>query len=90
MWSVGVITYILLCGFPPFYAEDDDETFDQIVSGEFDFPEPYWGKISDSAKDLIRKLLVVDPIKRFTAEQTLNHPWIRVIFSFVYKLIEIN
>lgn len=75
-WSVGVIMYILLCGFPPFYAEDDDEAFDQIIAGEFEFPEQYWGHISSEAKDLIKQLLVVDPSKRFNTKQALNHPWI--------------
>eukprot|EP01118_Nematostelium_gracile_P008933 TRINITY_DN2988_c0_g1_i1.p1 TRINITY_DN2988_c0_g1~~TRINITY_DN2988_c0_g1_i1.p1 ORF type:complete len:364 (-),score=95.19 TRINITY_DN2988_c0_g1_i1:28-993(-) len=76
LWSVGVIMYILLCGFPPFYAEDDDEAFDQIIAGHFEYPKPYWNAISDSAKDLINHLLVVDAKKRFTAKQALQHPWI--------------
>lgn len=66
-----------LCGFPPFYGEDDDDAFDQIIAGKYDFPEPYWTKISDTAKDLIRKLLVVNPNKRYTAKQALEHPWIK-------------
>jgi len=78
LWSVGVIMYILLCGFPPFF---DDGTnmgllFDQIMSGDFEYPDPYWTHISASAKDLINNLLVVDPKKRFTADQALQHPWI--------------
>jgi len=76
LWSVGVIMYILLCGFPPFYAEDDDEAFDQIIAGEFDYPEPYWSSISDDAKDLIDHLLVTNPSNRFTAQQALQHRWI--------------
>merc|ERR1712235_209583 len=78
-WAIGVITYILLCGFPPFRSQnrDQNELFDIIVRGEFDFLPPYWDNISDSAMDLIRKLLVVNPKKRLTAEQTLKHPWIR-------------
>jgi calcium/calmodulin-dependent protein kinase I len=75
-WSIGIIMYILLCGFPPFYAEDDDECFDMIIAGEFDFPSPYWDNISDDAKDLLRKLLVVDPAKRLTAAEALQHPWV--------------
>jgi len=77
MWSIGVITYILLCGFPPFYAEDDDEAFDQIVAGEFEFPDPYWTNISTQAKDFIKHLLIVDAHKRATAKQALDHPWIK-------------
>jgi len=78
-WAIGVITYILLCGFPPFRSQnrDQNELFDIIVRGEFEFLPPYWDNISDSAMDLIRKLLVVNPKKRLTAEQTLKHPWIR-------------
>jgi serine/threonine protein kinase len=67
-----------LCGFPPFYAEDDDEAFDQIISGEFEYPSPYWDGISDPAKDLINHLLVVNPPERFTAKEALKHKWIVV------------
>jgi len=77
LWSVGIIMYILLCGFPPFYAEDDDEAFDQIISGEFDFPSPYWDHISRDAKDLIKHLLVVEASKRYTTKSALQHPWIK-------------
>ncbi|EFC37690.1 calcium/calmodulin-dependent protein kinase-like protein [Naegleria gruberi] len=77
MWSIGVILYILLCGFPPFYSENTPELFEQIINGDYDFPSPYWDKVSDSAKDLIRHLLVVNPKKRFTPDQTLSHPWIK-------------
>lgn len=76
LWSVGVIMYILLCGFPPFYAEDDDEAFDQIIAGVFEYPDPYWTEISMEAKDLINHLLVVDSASRYTAKQALQHPWI--------------
>lgn len=72
----GVILYILLCGFPPFYHESTAALYKQIKKGEFDFPAPYWSNISDSAKDLVRKLLTVDPNKRYTAKQVLDHPWI--------------
>ncbi|KAL6044895.1 Calcium/calmodulin-dependent protein kinase type IV [Balamuthia mandrillaris] len=77
MWAVGVILYILLCGYPPFYSEDDDEVFDQILEGEYDYPSPHWDKISESAKDLINHLLVLDPKKRFTAADCLEHPWVK-------------
>jgi len=77
LWSVGVITYLLLCGFPPFYGESLPEVFEQIMKAEFDFPEPYWTDISKEAKDLICKLLVVDSKKRLTATQALTHPWIQ-------------
>lgn len=78
MWSVGVILYILLCGFPPFYSDNTPELFEQIIRGQYDFPSPYWDNVSASAKDLITKLLQTDPKKRYTPEQTMNHPWIRL------------
>jgi len=76
LWSLGVILYILLCGFPPFYHESTAQLYKQIKKGEFDFPDPYWTEISDQAKDLVRCLLEVVPRKRYTAEQVLAHPWI--------------
>jgi calcium/calmodulin-dependent protein kinase I len=76
LWSVGVITYLLLCGFPPFYGDTLPEVFEQIMKADFDFPDPYWKEVSDSAKDFIKKLLVVDPKQRMSPAQALNHPWI--------------
>jgi len=76
LWSLGVILYILLCGFPPFYHESTAALYKQIKKGEYDFPDPYWTDISDQAKDLVRSMLTVDPKKRFTAKQVLQHPWI--------------
>lgn len=76
MWSCGVILYVLLCGFPPFYADNDAELHRLIQSASYSFPSPYWDDISDTAKDLIRRLLVVDPSKRLTPVQTLCHPFI--------------
>lgn len=75
-WSVGVITYILLCGYPPFYDESDANLFAQIMRGEYEFDSPYWDEISDSAKDFIRHLMEVDPTRRYTCKQSLAHPWI--------------
>merc|ERR1711916_110123 len=76
MWSCGVILYILLCGFPPFYEEEMPALFDQILEGRYDYPSPYWDTVSESAKNLIDHLLVVDPTSRMTAEEALAHPWI--------------
>jgi len=77
MWSIGVILYIILCGFPPFYDENDDlgRLYRKIKRAEYDMPSPYWDKISGSAKELVRKLLQPDPKKRLTATATLKHPW---------------
>ncbi|XP_068010262.1 calcium/calmodulin-dependent protein kinase type 1 isoform X1 [Melanerpes formicivorus] len=75
-WSIGVIAYILLCGYPPFYDENDAKLFEQILRAEYEFDSPYWDDISDSAKDFIQHLMEKDPSKRFTCEQALQHPWI--------------
>jgi calcium/calmodulin-dependent protein kinase I len=65
-----------LCGFPPFYAENNQDLFDLIKKGEYEFPSPYWDNISEPAKDLVKNLLVADPGKRYTADKILSHPWI--------------
>ncbi|KAM9705394.1 calcium/calmodulin-dependent protein kinase type 1D-like isoform 1-T1 [Menidia menidia] len=75
-WSIGVIAYILLCGYPPFYDENDSKLFEQILKADYEFDAPYWDDISDSAKDFISWLMEKDPAKRFTCEQALKHPWI--------------
>ncbi|XP_074691792.1 calcium/calmodulin-dependent protein kinase type 1 isoform X2 [Strix aluco] len=75
-WSIGVISYILLCGYPPFYDENDAKLFEQILRADYEFDSPYWDDISDSAKDFIQHLMEKDPGKRFTCEQALQHPWI--------------
>jgi len=76
VWSIGVISYILLCGYPPFYDESDANLFAQILKGEFEFDSPYWDEISVSAKDFIRRLMCVDVNKRYTCREALQHPWI--------------
>ncbi|XP_069592528.1 calcium/calmodulin-dependent protein kinase type 1 isoform X3 [Ranitomeya imitator] len=75
-WSIGVIAYILLCGYPPFYDENDAKLFEQILKAEYEFDSPYWDDISDSAKDFIQHLMEKDPNKRITCDQALQHPWI--------------
>ncbi|XP_026348912.1 serine/threonine-protein kinase DCLK1 isoform X2 [Ursus americanus] len=79
IWAAGVITYILLCGFPPFRGSGDDQEvlFDQILMGQVDFPSPYWDNVSDSAKELITMMLLVDVDQRFSAVQVLEHPWVK-------------
>uniref|UniRef100_A0A914V005 Protein kinase domain-containing protein n=1 Tax=Plectus sambesii TaxID=2011161 RepID=A0A914V005_9BILA len=76
VWSIGVIAYILLCGYPPFYDENDANLFAQIIRGEYEFDSPYWDDISDSAKDFISHLMCCNPNKRYTCRQALAHPWI--------------
>ncbi|KAF4114801.1 calcium/calmodulin-dependent protein kinase type 1D [Onychostoma macrolepis] len=75
-WSIGVIAYILLCGYPPFYDENDSKLFEQILKADYEFDAPYWDDISDSAKDFISCLMEKDPTKRYTCDQALRHPWI--------------
>jgi len=76
MWGIGIITYILLAGYPPFYAENDTALFEKIMNAEYDFDDECWDDVSDLAKDFIQHLLVKDPKERFTAEQALQHSWI--------------
>uniref|UniRef100_A0A8C8Z647 Pregnancy up-regulated nonubiquitous CaM kinase n=1 Tax=Prolemur simus TaxID=1328070 RepID=A0A8C8Z647_PROSS len=76
VWALGVISYILLCGYPPFYDESDPELFNQILRASYEFDSPFWDDISESAKDFIRHLLERDPQKRFTCQQALQHLWI--------------
>ncbi|GAM28300.1 hypothetical protein SAMD00019534_114760, partial [Acytostelium subglobosum LB1] len=76
MWSVGVIAYILLCGFPPFYCDDIRKLFESILAASYDFPEQYWKNISKEAKHFINCFLTVDPAKRYSAKMALEHPWI--------------
>ncbi|XP_077380947.1 serine/threonine-protein kinase DCLK2 isoform X2 [Festucalex cinctus] len=78
VWAAGVITYILLCGFPPFRSDSNqqEELFEQILLGRLDFPSPYWDNITDSAKELIGKMLLVDAEARYSARDVLAHPWV--------------
>ncbi|XP_038551934.1 calcium/calmodulin-dependent protein kinase type 1-like [Micropterus salmoides] len=75
-WSIGVITYILLCGYPPFFEENDTRLFSKIMRADYAFHSPFWDNISESAKDFIRNMMEKNPSKRFLTEQALQHPWI--------------
>jgi len=77
MWSVGVITYVLLSGFPPFYSENIKDLFQQIMIAKYDFPAQYWDHVSENAKDFVRKLLVRNPQNRMSAAEALEHAWLR-------------
>ena len=75
LWSCGVILYILLCGSPPFYGKNEKEIFSKIIYGNFSFKHKIWNKISSEAKNLVQKLLEVNPEKRLSAKEALNHKW---------------
>jgi len=77
LWSVGVIMYILLCGYPPFYGRNDQEVLAKVRKGNYAFEDKDWARVSSDAKSLIRKLLCQNPKDRFSAEQALNHEWIK-------------
>lgn len=77
LWSAGVIMYILLCGYPPFHGENDTEILQKVKVGKYHFNESDWKNVSMEAKDLIRHLLAYNPDDRYTAEQGLNHRWIK-------------
>ncbi|WOL04930.1 calcium-dependent protein kinase 2 [Canna indica] len=77
IWNAGVMLYILLSGVPPFWADTERGIFDAILQGEIDFESPPWPSISNSAKDLVKKMLTQDPKKRITSAQVLQHPWLR-------------
>ncbi|KAJ9685042.1 hypothetical protein PVL29_017181 [Vitis rotundifolia] len=78
VWSAGVILYILLSGVPPFWAETEQGIFEQVLHGDLDFSTDPWPSISESAKDLVRRMLVRDPRRRLTAHEVLCHPWVQV------------
>ncbi|GKV19049.1 hypothetical protein SLEP1_g29348 [Rubroshorea leprosula] len=75
MWSAGVVMYILLAGFPPFYGETAGEIFEAVLRGNLRFPTRVFQSVSPAAKDLLRRMLCKDVSRRFTAEQVLKHPW---------------
>jgi len=77
LWSCGVIMYVMLCGYPPFFGETDAEVLSKVRLGNFSFNQTDWKNISEDAKNLIRFLLKMNPKDRYTAEQTLNHDWIK-------------
>lgn len=76
IWACGVILFLLLVGYPPFWHSDDRKLMLLIVEGCYDMVARYWGRVSDDAADLVKRMLVVHPHKRVTAFKALNHPWI--------------
>jgi serine/threonine protein kinase len=77
MWALGCVLYTLLCGFPPFYDESIQVLTEKVARGQYTFLSPWWDDISKSAQDLVSHLLTVDPDKRYTIRQFLDHPWIK-------------
>ena len=80
LWSAGCILYILLCGYPPFYGDDNQEILAMVQKGQFDFDGEEWESVSSDAKDLIKKL-ITKPEKRLTANEALQHRWIKNLTS---------
>mmetsp|Transcript_21075 Transcript_21075/g.20770 ORF Transcript_21075/g.20770 Transcript_21075/m.20770 type:complete len:164 (-) Transcript_21075:471-962(-) len=76
MWSAGVMLYIMLCGYPPFYGENDQEILEAVIAGEYDFDDEVWDEVSDEAKDLINNLLKPEQ-ERLTPKEALHHPWVK-------------
>lgn len=75
MWALGVVLYILLCGYPPFYHENQQKLTELIRRGHYAFHPQYWGHVSEDAKDLIARLLDIEPMTRLTVDQALEHAW---------------
>jgi len=81
MWSVGVITYILLSGTPPFGGRNEKQIMANVQTGKFNFNNPAWNNVSENAKDFISKLLVMDPAKRMSAKEALKHVWLKALIA---------
>jgi len=88
LWSIGVITYTILCGYQPFHAEDRAELLEEIKGAKFEFHERYWRGISEEAKAFIRALLNPNPQNRLTAVQALAHPWLEGVTASDHDLLE--
>jgi len=76
IWACGVILFLLLVGYPPFWQNDDRKLMSMIVEGRYNMAARYWDQVSDDATDLVKRMLVIHPHKRVTALKALNHPWI--------------
>jgi serine/threonine protein kinase len=77
MWSIGVIMYIIIGGYPPFYEDNQQQLFDKIKAADYEFHREFWDNISDDAKDLISRCICLDVDARITCEQAINHPWLK-------------
>ncbi|QSZ37635.1 hypothetical protein DSL72_008734 [Monilinia vaccinii-corymbosi] len=88
MWAMGCVLYTLLCGFPPFYDESIAVLTEKVARGQYTFLSPWWDDISKPAQDLVSHLLTVDPKKRYTIEEFLNHPWVKGIDQPTYAALD--
>lgn len=77
VWSIGVILYILLCGYPPFNGANDKQIIEAVLKGKYTLDEPEWDEISEDAKDIVKRMLEYDPSKRISAGDALQHKWIK-------------
>jgi calcium-dependent protein kinase len=78
IWSCGVILYVLLCGYPPFYGDTDEDIYKQVLKGEYDFPKEEWDNVSEEAKNLVKKMIEKDTKKRITALEALQDEWFKI------------
>ena len=88
MWALGCVLYTLLCGFPPFYDESIQVLTEKVARGQYTFLSPWWDDISKPAQDLVSHLLTVDPEKRYTIQQFLDHPWIKQTREPTYAALD--
>jgi len=79
MWSMGVLLYVLLCGFPPFHHDELPKLYRQIMKARYDFPSPFWDKVSPEAKDCVRAMLTLDSSKRIKADEVKSHKWVKTV-----------
>jgi calcium-dependent protein kinase len=77
IWSIGVILYILLCGYPPFNGQNDKQIIESVLKGHYTVDEPEWDEVSADGKDFVKKMLAYDPAKRISASDALQHKWIK-------------
>ena len=90
IWACGVILYILLVGYPPFWDEDQHRLYAQIKAGAYDYPSPEWDTVTPEAKNLINQMLTVNPAKRIKSDEALKHPWICVSAFIIHSVKDLR